>query len=99
MVLDDHVFAEGLFALPPETLALLKADLHYDWNYPWRYASDYDLSSRIAGLYQAALSTLLEPARLARVLDNERRTASADRFTLPELFGHLEETAPVKYSG
>jgi hypothetical protein len=92
-VLDRHVFAGGLFALPPETLALMKADLHYDWNHPGRWASDYNLASRIAGLYQAALATLLEPARLARVLDNERRERSADRFTLPELFGHLEETA------
>jgi hypothetical protein len=66
----------------------------YDWNYPWRYQSDYDLGGRIAGLYEAALAVLLEPARLARVLDNERRLpAGADRFTLPELFAHLERTA------
>ena len=37
---------------------------------------------------------LLEPARLARVMDNERRLApDADRFTLPELFERLERAA------
>ena len=91
-ILDEQVFADGAYPFPPETLAALKADLLEDWNYPWRYASDYDVSTRIAGLYDAALSTLFRPARLARVLDNERR-ASGDRFILPELFGHLEKTA------
>ena len=84
------MFAEGAFALSPETMALLKADMQYDWNYPWRFASDYDLGGRIAGLYEAALAVLFEPSRLARVLDNERRLAEGeDRFTLPEMFGRL----------
>ncbi|HBL31527.1 MAG TPA: hypothetical protein DD490_32290 [Acidobacteria bacterium] len=91
-VLSAQVFADGAYPFSPDTLALLKADLLEDWNYPWRYASDYDVSTRIAGLYEAALSTLLDPARLARVLDNERRT-TGDRFTLPELFSSLEKTA------
>lgn len=93
-VLARRVFADGAFALAPETMALLKADLLYDWNYPWRYESDYDLGGRIAGLYESALSVLLDPARLARVLDNERRLPpGADRFTLPELFAALAGTA------
>jgi len=90
-VLGEQLFADGAFALSPATLAQLAPDLHYDWNYPWRYESDYDLSARIRGLYSAALDTLLEPARLARVLDNERRSApGSERFTLPELFTTLE---------
>jgi hypothetical protein len=93
-ILDRLVFADGAFTLPPETLAALKADLHFDWNYPWRYASDYNVATRIAGLYQAALSTLLQPARMTRVLDNERRVPPGeDRFTLVELMGSLEESA------
>jgi hypothetical protein len=91
-VLDEQIFADGAFALPPRTLALLKADLLPDWNYRWRYASDFTLENRIAGLYSAAFGTLLQPNRLTRVLDNERRTP-VDPFTLPELFGHLEATA------
>jgi hypothetical protein len=91
-VLDEQLFAEGAFAFSPATLANLQADLLEDWNYPWRYASDYNVATRIAGLYDAALGTLLQPARLARVLDNERRVASG-ALTLPELFAHLEGTA------
>jgi hypothetical protein len=91
-VLDEQVFADGAFDLPPRTLALLKADLLPDWNYRWRYASDFTLETRIAGLYNAAFATLLQPDRLTRVLDNERRTPT-DPFTLPELFGHLADTA------
>lgn len=91
-VLDEQVFADGAFAFSPETLAALKADLLFDWNYPWRFASDYNVATRIAGLYDAALGTLFQPARLARVLDNERRTQS-NPLTLPELFSHLEATA------
>jgi hypothetical protein len=91
-VLDEQVFADGAFALTPQTLALLKADLLEDWNYRWRYASDFTLANRIAGLYDTALGTLLQPDRLTRVLDNERR-APAHPLTLPELFGHLEATA------
>jgi hypothetical protein len=89
-VLEQQVFADGAFSPSPELLAALKADLLFDWNYPWRYASDYNVATRIAGLYDGTLRTLFDPARLARILDNERRVAAgADRFTLPELFGRL----------
>jgi hypothetical protein len=93
-ILERHVLADGAFALSPETLALLQADQLYDWNYPWRHQSDYPIASRIGGLQDSALATLLQPARLARVLDNERRVPDGgDRFTLPELFGWMERTA------
>lgn len=93
-ILERTIFADGAFALSPETLAVLKADLLYDWNYPWRFASDYNVATRIAGLYQATLSTLLQPARMARILDNEGRVQPGqDRFTLVELMQFLEETA------
>jgi hypothetical protein len=52
------------------------------------------VATRIAGLYQATLSTLLQPARMARVLDNEQRVPQGqDRFTLVELMEFLEEAA------
>ena len=88
VVLGEQLFAPGRFALSADTLAQLKADMHYDWNYPWRYQSDWDLGTRIRGLYQAAFETLLDPARLTRILDNERRVG--DAFTLPELFTTLD---------
>jgi hypothetical protein len=93
-VLERWLFAEGRWAFTPEFLARCKADMQFDWNYPWRYASDYNVGNRIAGLYDAALSTLLDPARLARILDNERRLAEGvDRFKIPELMQRLEGIA------
>ncbi|MCG8422968.1 MAG: zinc-dependent metalloprotease [Proteobacteria bacterium] len=93
-VLDRHVFADGAFSFPPGLLAALKADLLPDWNYPGRYASDYDVGARMEGLYGTALATLLDPRRLARVRDNERRAAGTDKaFQLPELFERLERSA------
>ena len=92
-VLDEHLFADGAFPITPELLSQLKADMVPDWNYPWRYATDYNINARIAGLYDTAFAVLLEPARLTRVLDNERRVAAAERFTLVELFSHLSGTA------
>ena len=90
-VLDEQLFADGAFTFSPQTLAALQSDLLHDWNYPWRYANDYNVATRVAGLYDAALGALLQPERVARVLDNERRVANA--LTLPELLGHLEATA------
>jgi uncharacterized protein DUF4953/uncharacterized protein DUF5117 len=94
VILDRQVFDPGAFAGSPELLASLKSDLLFDWNYPYRFASDYSLDSRVAFLYDSALSTLFEPRRLARVLDNERRSPrGASPLTLPELFSHVESTA------
>lgn len=92
-VLNRHLFADNAFPVSSELLELLKADMQPDWNYQWRFASDYNIGNRIAGLYDAALSTLLEPSRLARILDNERRYRGGNRFTMPELFTTLEEQA------
>jgi len=93
-VLDRLVFDPNSFPASPRLLALLKSDLLLDWNYPYRFASDYSFDNRVAFLYDSALSTLLEPRRLARIQDNERRTETGvPPLTLPELFGHLESTA------
>ena len=93
-LLDRHLFADGAFSFSPKLLAGLKADLLPDWNYPARYASDYDVGARIEGLYKTALATLLDSRRLARARDNERRAAGTGKpFELPELFERLERSA------
>ena len=93
-VLDRLVFAPSAFPATPELLSLLKSDLLFDWNYLYRFASDYSFDGRVAFLHDSALAALLEPRRLARVLDNEQRMARGiSPLTLPELFGHLESTA------
>jgi uncharacterized protein DUF4953 len=93
-VLDRLVFSPAAFSPPPELLSLLKPDLLYDWNFPYRFAGDYSFDSRVAFLQDSALDGLMEPRRLARVLDNERRAGKGSSpLTLPELFGHLQTTA------
>jgi hypothetical protein len=93
-ILDTLLFDPQAFPASPELLSALKADFQFDWNYPYRHASDYSFDSRVAFLYDSALDTLLQPRRLARVVDNERRYGKGiSSLTLPELFGHLLRTA------
>jgi hypothetical protein len=93
-LLERRIFDPGAFRSTPELLSLLKADLLFDWNYPYRFGSDYSFESRVAYVYDAALATLLQPRRLARILDNERRGRAGQKpFTIPELFGSLSGIA------
>jgi hypothetical protein len=93
-VLDKNLFDPSAFHASPELLSLLKSDFLYDWNYPYRYYTDYSFESRVSFLYDSALNTLLEPRRLGRILDNQRRSPREPfPLTLPELFGHLTSTA------
>ena len=93
-VLDKTLFDPEAFQVSPEVLSLLKSDFMYDWNYPYRYYTDYSVESRVTYLYDSALEALLDPRRLGRVLDNQRRApGNASSLTLPELFGHLTSTA------
>ncbi len=93
-LIERRLFADGAFVVTPEFLNLLQADLQYDWNYPYRYGSDYLFESRLAYLYGTTLATILSPARLARVKDNEARVAAGeDALTLPELLRRLTDGA------
>ena len=93
-VLDRTLFDPSAFQVSDQVLSLLKSDYLYDWNYPYRYYTDYSFESRVAFLYDSALGALLEPRRLGRVIDNQRRSArGTSPLTLPELFGHLTSTA------
>lgn len=92
-LIDKRLFSDAAFVVTPEFLNLLQADLEFDWNYPYRYGSDYIFESRIAYLYGTTLATILSPQRLARVKDNEARVAAGDAFTLPELFERLTTSA------
>ncbi len=89
-LIDRRLFADGAYAAGPELLNLLKPDLEFDWNYPYRFGSNYAYESRIAYLYGTTLGTLLEPDRLGRVKDNEARYAAGEPvFAMPELFERL----------
>ena len=94
VVLDKTLFDPAAFQVSPEVLSLLKSDFLYDWNYPYRYYTDYSVESRVSFLYDSALDALFNPRRLGRVLDNQKRSpGNASALTLPELFGHLTSTA------
>jgi hypothetical protein len=89
-LLDRRLFSDAAYAVGPDLLNLLKPDLEFDWNYPYRYGTSYVFESRIAYLYGTTLGTLFQAERIARVKDNECRFASGESiFTLPELFDHL----------
>jgi hypothetical protein len=89
-LIERRLFADDAYVVKPEFLNQLKPDLLFDWNYPYRYGSDYLYETRLAYLYGTTLGTILEPARLARVMDNELHTAKGEsRLTLPELFNRL----------
>jgi len=93
-VLDKRLFDPKAYQVSPDVLGLLKSDFLFDWNYPYRYFTDYSFESRVAYLYDSALNTMLDPRRLARVVDNQHRTAGgASPLTVPELFAHLTSTA------
>jgi hypothetical protein len=89
-LIERRLFDDDAYVIGPEFLNQLKPDLLYDWNYPYRYGSDYLFETRLAYLYGTTLATILEPARLARVKDNEAHTGRGEsRFTMPELFDRL----------
>ena len=89
-LLDRRLFSDAAYAVGPELLNLLKPDLEMDWNYPYRYGTNYVFESRMAYLYGTTLGTLFEPERIARVKDNESRfVAGVPSFALPELFDRL----------
>ena len=92
-LLDRRLFSDAAFSVGPELLNLLKPDLELDWNYSYRYASNYVFESRMAYLYSTTLGTLFDPDRIARVKDNESRVAAGEPvFMLPELFDRLTST-------
>ena len=81
----DGVIGPDAFPTPPKLLNTLEADLHYDWNYPYRFGTNYDVHKRLAFVYRALIGTLFTPSRLSKILDNESRVASRDKFTLAEM--------------
>jgi hypothetical protein len=89
-LIEKRLFSDEAYVVSPEFLNHLMPDLFLDWNYPYRYGSNYAFESRIAYLHRTTLATLLAPERLARVKDNEVRYAPGEPvLTLPELFDRL----------
>lgn len=87
----DHTFNDDAFGLTPELLEKMTVDKWWDdggFNDIFEDPT-WPVHDRIMGLQAAALTMIMNPTRLNRVLDSEYRLANAeDAITLPEvLFG------------
>jgi hypothetical protein len=79
-------FRDGAFGLRPELLARLGTDQWWDSNINDR--QDWPVHDMVFGVQASALTALLNPTRIGRVLDNQVRTpAGEDALSVPELFG------------
>ncbi len=78
-------FRDEAFGLSPELLARLGTDQWWDSNINDR--QDWPVHDAVFGVQASALTALLNPTRIARILDNQVRTpAGRDALSVPELF-------------
>ena len=86
----EHAFNSDSFGLDPETLSYLQSDNWYDEGYST--AHSYPVASSVLGIQASAMTGLINPQRLTRIMDNELRTAEGDdALTVPEVFGAVRE--------
>jgi hypothetical protein len=77
-------FREDAFGVTPEILAKLGSEQWFDEG--WNQQPDWPVHDQILGLQSSLMTTLINPTRLRRVLDNEKRVpADQDALTVPEL--------------
>lgn len=86
----DNAFNSDSFGLDPETLSYLQSDNWYDEGYGT--AHSYPVASSVLGIQASAMTGLINPQRLTRIMDNELRTADGeDAITVPEVFSAIRE--------
>lgn len=86
----DHAFDPAAFGLDPEVLAHLQSDNWYDEGYSAAHA--WPVAQSVLGVQASALTGLINPRRLAWVMDNELRTPPGeDALTVPEIFAAVRE--------
>lgn len=95
-----EAFREDAFGLDPALMRKLGSDNWYDDG----FADDHDwaIHDSVLGIQAAALTMLMNPTRLRRVQDNERRVDSADdALTVPELLAAVREAiwSPLAATG
>ncbi|MBL8759457.1 MAG: zinc-dependent metalloprotease [Phycisphaerae bacterium] len=82
----EQAFREESFGLTPDLLAYLTADRRDDPG-GGRAGPEWAVHDQIGGMQAAAITQLMNPAKLRRILDNEVRTPKEkDALTLVELF-------------
>lgn len=86
----DHAFDSEAFGLDPKTLAYLQTDNWYDEGYSTTHA--WPVAQSVLGIQASAMTGLINPQRLSRVMDNELRTPEGeDALTVPEIFKAVRE--------
>jgi hypothetical protein len=87
----DAVFGDSAWRFRPALLARLAPDRWSHWgsNPAAQERIDFPLHDWAESQQSALLGTLLDPAVLDRVRDNEARTTDGTPFTLPDLFDGL----------
>ncbi len=87
----ENGFEDDAFGLTPEILAKLGAEQWFDGP-GGRGRADVPIHDTVLGVQASAMTMLLNPTRLGRVLDNEMRTAEGeDALTVPEVFSEVRE--------
>ena len=87
----EHAFNSDSFGLDPETLSYLQTDNWYDEGYASSHA--WPIAQSVLGIQASAMTGLINPNRLAMVMDNELRTPDGqDAITVPEIFAAMRET-------
>lgn len=86
----DHAFDSDSFGLDTKTLSYLQSDNWYDEGYSTAHA--WPIAQTVIAVQSSALSGLINPSRLGRVLDNELRTPEGeDALTVPEVFEGIRQ--------
>ncbi|MEM1185535.1 MAG: zinc-dependent metalloprotease [Planctomycetota bacterium] len=88
----EQTFRDEAYGITPELLAKLGVDSWWDENFA--APRDYPIHDQVLGFQAATMTTLLNPTRLRRVLDNEVRVpADEDALTVPELLETIRTEA------
>jgi len=96
----EFIIANGLdedaYGLTPELLAKIGADQWFD-DEGWVDQTDIPVQDTVLGVQSSAMTMLVNPMRLRRVMDNEVRTpAGEDALTVPELLSRVREAVWAK---
>lgn len=92
----DHTFNDAAFGLTPDLLSRLTVDKWWDEGGMDGIFEDptWPVHDRIMGIQAAAMTMLLTPTRLERVLDNEYKVApDQDALTIAEIMGTIKDAA------
>ncbi len=91
----DTTFRDDAYGLTPKLLERMSVDKWLDRDHRTAMTSEatWPIHDRVLGIQASALTLLMNPTTLRRVLDNEMRLpAETDTLTLPELFDQISKS-------